>query len=103
MERRKRAAEKAKIAAKKRGLQAVRDKQKKPGDISDDLYVERNSLSALSSLSVTETEPMATESADEVKRQVTFTQAIDIFVERASASTEMSILHNIFLTKNDLI
>ena len=74
-----------------------------PGDTSNDIYVERNSLAAQSSLSVTVTEPMEIDTADEEKRQVTFTHAIDIFVLRRSASTEMSILHNIFLKKNGLI
>ena len=62
-----------------------------------------NPFSALSSFSVTETEPMEIDTADEEERQVTFTHAIDIFVLRRSASTEMSILHNIFLKKKGLI
>ena len=99
----KRAAERAKIAANKKRLQTDRDRKKKPRDISNDIYVERNSLAAQSSFSVTETESMDIDTAVEEKRQVTFTHAISIVVLRRSASTEMSILHNIFLKKNGLI
>jgi hypothetical protein len=95
--------ERAKIAANSRRLKTERDRKKNPGDISNDIYVEKNSVSALSSLSVTETKPMEIDTADEDKKQVTFTHAIDIFVVRASASMEMSIVHNIFLKKFRLI
>jgi len=84
-------------------LKAGRDWKKNPGDISNDIYVERNSVSALSSLSVTETEPMEIDTAVEDKKQVTFTHAIDIVVVRRSATPEMSIQHSIFLKKNGLI
>ena len=99
----KRAADKAKIEADKKRLQTERDRKKKPRDTSNDIYVERNSLAAQSSFSVTETESMDIDTAVEEKRQVTFTHAISIVVLRRSASTEMSILHNIFLKKNGLI
>ena len=99
----KRAADKAKIEANKKRLQTGRDRKMNPGDTSNDIYVERNSLAAQSSLSVTVTESMEIDTAAEEKRQVTFTHAIDIFVLPASAPTEMSILHNIFLKKNGLI
>jgi hypothetical protein len=102
-ERRKRADKRAKRDEKIKGLKAGRDWKKNPGDISNDIYVERNSVSALSSLSVTETESMKIDTADEEKRQVTFAHAIDIYVERDSASMEMSIVYNIFLGKNGLI
>ena len=99
----KRAADKAKIEVDKKRLQTERDRKKKPRDTSNDICVERNSLAAQSSSSVTVTEPMEIDTADEEKRQVTFTHAIDIVVPRRLASTEMSILHNIFLKKNGLI
>ena len=84
-------------------MKAGRDWKKNPGDISNDIYVERNSVSALSSLSVTETESMKIVTAVEGKRMVSFTHAIYIFVIRASASMEMSIVYNIFLKKFGLI
>jgi hypothetical protein len=94
-----RANKRAKIAANNRRLKTERDRKKNLGDISNDIYVERNSLAALSSLSVTETKPMEIDTAVEDKKQVTFTHAIDIFVVRRSATPEMSIQHNIFLKK----
>ena len=102
-ERRKRADKRAKIAANNRRLKTNRDRKKNPGDISNDIYEVKNSLAALSSLSATETESMDKDTADEDKKQVTFTHAIDIFVVRRSATPEMSIQHNIFLKKNGLI
>ena len=98
-----RAADKAKIEANKKRLKTGRDRKMNPGDTSNDIYVERNSLAAQSSLSVTKTKPMEIDTADEEKRQVTFTHAINIVVLRRLASTEMLILHNIFLKKNGLI
>ena len=37
------------------------------------------------------------------RKEVMLTHAIDIFVVRASASTEMSIMHNLFLKNFRLI
>ena len=99
----KRAADKAKIEANKKRLKTGRDRKMNPGDTSNDIYVERNSLAAQSSLSVTKTESMDIDTAVEEKRQVTFTHAIDDLMVCSSAPTEMSILHNIFLKKNGLI
>ena len=95
----KRAADKAKISANNRRLKSERARKKNRGDICNDIYDAKNSLAALSSLSVTETDPMEIDTAVEDKKQVTFTHAIDIFVVRRSATPEMSIQHNIFLKK----
>jgi hypothetical protein len=94
-----RADKRAKRAEKNSARQADRTGQKNPGDTSNDIYLERNSLAALSSLSATETESMEIVTAVEVKRQVSFTHAIDFFVVRASTPPEMSIVYNIFLNK----
>ena len=98
-----RAADKAKIEANKKRLKTGRDRKMNPGDTSNDIYVERNSLAAQSSLSVTKTESMEVVPAVEEKRQVTFTHAIDDLVVCSSAPTEIPILHDIFLKKNGLI
>ena len=102
-ERRKRADKRAKRDEKNSARQADRTGQKNPGDTSNDFYLERNSLAAMSSLPVTETESMKIDTAVDEKRQVTFTHAVDIFVVRASTPPEMSIVYNIFLEKNGLI
>ena len=78
-------------------MQSIQEK------LDSDIIQEANSRDELLSFSVTETVPMEIVTAVEVKRQVSFTHAIDIFVVRASASMEMSIVHNIFLKKFRLI
>ena len=96
-------AERAKKENKKRGLQAVRDRQNIPDDIGNNIREEGNFHLSLPSLSVTEEEPMDVKTAADGKRKVSFTHALDIFVERASTSMEMSIIHNIFFNNFGLI
>ena len=99
----RRAAQRAEKENKKRGLQAVRDRQNIPDDIGNNIREEGNFHLSLPSLSVTEEELMDVKTAADGKRKVSFTHAIDIFVERASTSMEMSIIHNIFFNNFRLI
>jgi hypothetical protein len=78
-------------------MQSIQEK------LESDIIQEANSRDELLSFSVTETDPMEIVTAVEVKRQVSFTHAIDIFVVCASTPPEMSIVYNIFLKNFRLI
>jgi hypothetical protein len=99
----KREADAAKSIAKNKARKAARDMQSIQEKLESDIIQEANSRDELLSFPVTKTDPTEIVTAVEVKRMVSFTHPIDIFVVRASASMEMSIVHNIFLKNFRLI